>query len=210
VRDTGDGIEADVRDRIFDPFFTTKGVGVGTGLGLSLVHGIVTDLGGAVDMQSEPGRGTMFSVYLPRRGHAAPALSSEEPIQRGNGEAVMIVDDEEMLVRLGEEMIAGLGYEAVGFVSAAEALEEFRTDVQRFAAVLSDETMPGMTGSQLAEQIIAIRPDIPIVLMSGYAGPTLAARARSAGAREVLSKPLAAHDIARVLAAVIPAPSTAR
>jgi CheY-like chemotaxis protein len=99
--------------------------------------------------------------------------------------------------------IASLVYEAVGFTSAAEAIEEFRSDPQRFAAVLSDETMPDVTGSQLTERIIAIRPDIPIVLMSGYAGPTLAARARAAGAREVLSKPLAARDIARALANVL-------
>jgi DNA-binding NtrC family response regulator len=160
-------------------------------------------------MHSEPGRGTTFSVYLPRQGRTDPASRSEEPIARGNGEAVMIVDDEEMLVRLGEEMIASLGYEAVGFGSAAQALAEFRRDPRRFAAVLSDETMPGMTGSQLTQQIIAIRPDVPVVLMSGYAGPTLAARALAAGAREVLSKPLAAREIARVLSAVILASSAA-
>ena len=203
VQDTGNGIEPQLRDRIFDPFFTTKGVGVGTGLGLSLVHGIVIDLGGGVDMTSALGRGTTFSVYLPRQGCVEPASVDDEPMPQGNGAAVMLVDDEEALVRLGEEMIARLGYEPVGFTSAAEALKAFRIDPQRFAAVLSDETMPGMTGSQLAEQIIALRPDIPIILMSGYAGPTLAARARSAGARDVLSKPLAARDIARALAGVV-------
>jgi CheY-like chemotaxis protein/two-component sensor histidine kinase len=203
VQDSGDGIEPHLRDRIFDPFFTTKGVGVGTGLGLSLVHGIVSDLGGAVDMHSEAGRGTTFSVYLPRQGRVQLVSTSEEPIPRGNGETVMLVDDEEALVRLGEEMLASLGYEAVGFISAVEALEDFRADPQRYRAVLSDENMPGMTGSQLTEQLVAIRPDIPIVLMSGYAGPTLATRALSAGAREVLAKPLAARDIAHVLASVM-------
>jgi PAS domain S-box-containing protein len=203
VHDTGSGIEPQLRDRIFDPFFTTKGVGVGTGLGLSLVHGIVIDLGGGVDMASEVGRGTMFSVFLPQRGHVDPAADADESIPRGNGAAVMLVDDEETLVRLGEEMIAGFGYEAVGFTSAVEALEEFRADPQRFAAVLSDETMPGMTGSQLTEKIVAIRPDMPVILMSGYAGPTLGARARSVGARDVLSKPLAARDIARALAMAV-------
>jgi PAS domain S-box-containing protein len=203
VQDTGSGIEPHLRDRIFDPFFTTKGVGVGTGLGLSLVHGIVTDLGGGVDMTSELGRGTTFSVYLPQSGRAEPPSGQDDAIPRGNGDAVMIVDDEETLVRLGEEMLASLGYEPVGFTSAAEALAEFRSDPQRFAAVLSDETMPGMTGSQLTEQLVAIRREIPVVLMSGYAGPTLAARARVAGAREVLGKPLAARDVARALAGAI-------
>jgi FixJ family two-component response regulator len=154
-------------------------------------------------MESEMGHGTTFTVYLPRRGRVDPIEGEDEPLPRGNGQIVMLVDDEETLVRLGEEMIASLGYEPIGFTSAADALEEFRADPQRFDAVLSDETMPGMTGSELAEQIVAIRPDMPIVLMSGYAGPTLAARARTAGAREVLSKPLAARDIARALAAAV-------
>jgi len=200
VQDSGSGIEPHLRDRIFDPFFTTKGVGVGTGLGLSLVHGIVTDLGGGVDMTSEVDRGTTFSIYLPQQGRVEPISNEDESIPRGNGAAVLLVDDEEMLVRLGEEMVAGLGYEATGFTSSVEALEEFRADPQRFAAVLSDETMPGMTGTQLTEKLIAIRPDIPIILMSGHAGPALAARARTAGARDVLAKPLAARDIARALA----------
>ena len=204
VQDSGDGIEPHLRDRIFDPFFTTKGVGVGTGLGLSLVHGIVIELGGAVDMQSELGRGTTFIVYLPRQGRVQPVAKNEESLPRGKGETVMLVDDEEPLVRLGEEMLAGLGYEPVGFTSAQAALEGFRADPDRYSAVLSDETMPGMTGSQLSAQIIATRPDLPVVLMSGYAGPTLLVRARTAGVREVLSKPLAARDIARVLANVIP------
>jgi PAS domain S-box-containing protein len=203
VHDSGVGIDPGLRDRIFDPFFTTKGVGVGTGLGLSLVHGIVTDLGGGIDMGSAVGCGTTFSVYLPRHGMAEPAPPPEESLVRGNGEAIMLVDDEETLVRLGEEMIARLGYEPVGFTSAAQAVEVFREDPSRFAAVLSDETMPGMTGTQLVERLVAIRPDIPIVLMSGYAGATLAARGRSAGACDVLSKPLRAHDIARALAAML-------
>ena len=203
VHDTGAGIEPSLHDRIFDPFFTTKGVGVGTGLGLSLVHGIVTDLGGGVDMKSEVDRGTEFTVYLPRHGHANPAAIGQERITHGDGETILIVDDEEMLVRLAEEIIAGLGYEPVGFTSAIEALQAFRADPARFSAVLSDETMPGMTGSQLAEQIVAIRGDIPVILMSGYAGATLAARARSAGARDVLGKPLQSPDIARALASVL-------
>ena len=203
VHDTGSGIEPELRERIFDPFFTTKGVGVGTGLGLSLVHGIAVDLGGGVDMASEVDRGTAFTVYLPSCDRLEPATAGDETVARGDGQAVMLVDDEETLVRLGEEMIAKLGYEPVGFTSAAAALEAFRRDPMRFSAVMSDETMPGMTGSQLAERLIAIRADIPIVLMSGYAGATLAARARSAGARDVLGKPLDSRGIARALASMI-------
>ena len=203
VSDTGAGIDPALHRRIFDPFFTTKGVGVGTGLGLSLVHGIVTDLGGGVDMTSEIAHGTTFTIYMPRHGSANPVIIEAEQVAYGDGEAILLVDDEEMLVRLAEEMIAGLGYEPVGFSSPIEALQVFRGDPQRFSAVLSDETMPGMTGTQLTEQIAAIRPGLPIILMSGYAGPTLAARAHAAGARDVLAKPLQSQDIGKALAAAL-------
>jgi CheY-like chemotaxis protein len=199
VSDTGLGIEPSLRDRIFDPFFTTKGVGVGTGLGLSLVHGIATDLGGGVDVLSEPGRGTTFEVYLPCSGRVPHIEPERETLPLGHGETVMLVDDEEVLVRLGEEMIAKLGYEPVGYTSPADALQAFHANPQRFDVVLSDETMPGMTGSQLAERIRAIRNDIPILLMSGYAVAPLSARAAAVGAVEVLNKPLVARDIARSL-----------
>jgi PAS domain S-box-containing protein len=208
VRDTGAGIDPALHGRIFDPFFTTKGVGVGTGLGLSLVHGIVADLGGGVEMTSEMTRGTTFTIYMPRHGRVNPAVVEVEQVAHGDGEAVLLVDDEEMLVRLGEEMIAELGYEPVGFNSPAEALQAFRADPDRFSAVLSDETMPGMTGTQLAERIAAIRPDIPIILMSGYAGPTLAARAHAVGARDVIAKPLQSRDLGKALARVLGKPPT--
>jgi CheY-like chemotaxis protein len=202
VRDTGSGIPANVLDRIFDPFFTTKGVGVGTGLGLSLVHGIVTDLGGGIEVDSSVGEGTTFTVYLPFGGEAPAAKSTEKAVARGNGETVLLVDDEEALVRLGEEMIAELGYEPVGFTSSAAALKAFRAAPQRFNAVLSDETMPEMTGSDLAREIRSIRPDMPVVLMTGFISPALSARARDIGVAEVLAKPLVAADIARSLAGV--------
>ncbi|HVG04631.1 MAG TPA: PAS domain-containing protein, partial [Burkholderiaceae bacterium] len=203
VRDTGVGIAPDVIERIFDPFFTTKGVGVGTGLGLSLVHGIVTELGGGIDVQSARGAGAIFTVYLPRRGRvAAPAIEAET-IASGHGETILLVDDEEALVRVGEEMLAMLGYEPVGFQSSAAALETFRVSPQRFDAVLSDEAMPEMTGSELAKEIRRLHPDIPIVLMSGYVTPALHTRAQEAGVVEVLAKPLVSRDIARSLAGVL-------
>ena len=203
VSDTGSGIAPHLLERIFDPFFTTKGVGVGTGLGLSLVHGIVTDLGGGIDVESEPGEGAAFTVYLPCCDAVAAPARSEQAIARGAGETILLVDDEEALVRLGEEMLAGLGYEPVGFTSSAAALEAFRAKPQRFQAVLSDETMPEMTGCELAKAICAVRPDIPIVLMSGFVSPALMARARELAIVEVLSKPLVERDIARGLDAAL-------
>jgi len=203
VKDTGTGISARVLERIFDPFFTTKEVGVGTGLGLSLVHGIVTDLGGGIDIESQPGAGSTFIVYLPWQCSVAASKQIESTVPNGTGETVLLVDDEHALVRLGEEMIAELGYEPVGFTSSVEALESFRSDPGRFRAILSDESMPDMTGSELAREVLRIRPDIPIVLMSGYVTSSLASRARDVGVREVLSKPLVAREIARSLANVL-------
>jgi nitrogen-specific signal transduction histidine kinase/ActR/RegA family two-component response regulator len=200
VRDTGVGIAPQVLERIFDPFFTTKEVGVGTGLGLSLVHGIVTDLGGGIDVQSTQGEGAAFTVYLPWQSSVAAPEPVHESVPEGGGETVLLVDDEEALVRLGEEMIAGLGYEPIGFTSSTAALEAFRAAPERFDAVLSDESMPEMTGSELARAIREIRGDIPIVLMSGYVTAALAHRARDAGVLDVLAKPLVARDIARSLA----------
>jgi PAS domain S-box-containing protein len=200
VRDTGSGIAPGVLERIFDPFFTTREVGVGTGLGLSLVHGIVTDLGGGIDVESSPGQGATFTVYLPWSSARAVATSIDARVPHGAGETILLVDDEEALVHLGEEVIASIGYEPVGFASSIAALEAFREAPERFQAVLSDEAMPDMTGSDLARAIRAIRPDMPILLMSGYVTPQFAARAREIGVLEVLAKPLVASDIARSLA----------
>jgi len=205
VRDTGSGIAPELLDRIFDPFFTTKEVGVGTGLGLSLVHGIVTDLGGGICVDSRIGEGSTFHVYVPWDGRvtASLPLAEEAMVPNGNGETILLVDDEEPLVRLGEEMIAQLGYEPVGFTSSKAALATLRAEPQRFNAVLSDEAMPEMTGSELIQEIRRIRPDIPIVLMSGYVTTALSARARDAGVAEVLSKPLVSRDIARSLSSAL-------
>ncbi len=203
VTDHGSGMDAAVLERIFDPFFTTRGVGVGTGLGLSLVHGIVTDLGGGIDVVSMPGEGSTFIVYLPWRGNAVEALVPPETLQRGRGQTVLIVDDEEPLVRIGEETISALGYEPVGYTSSEAALLAFRSNPGRFDAVLSDETMPGLTGSQLAAEIRKLRPDIPIILMSGFVGPAIAANARAARVNDVLPKPLTSRDIARALSNVL-------
>jgi PAS domain S-box-containing protein len=200
VRDTGVGIGPGVLERIFDPFFTTREVGVGTGLGLSLVHGIVTELGGGIRVDSAPGEGATFTVYLPACAARALPKAADEKVPHGSGETIMLVDDEETLVHLGEEMIASLGYEPVGYTSSAAALAAFRESPERFQAVLSDEAMPEMTGSDLAREIRALRPDLPVVLMSGYVTPLFAARAREIGVAEVLAKPLTARDIGRSLA----------
>ena len=201
VQDTGVGIPPDVVDRIFDPFFTTRGVGKGTGLGLSLVHGIVTDLGGAIDISSTVGQGTRFTIWLPVTTDVGkPAAEAVRELPRGRGETVMIVDDEPMLVALAEEMLAGLGYEPVGFESSRVALRVFRDSPARFDVVLTDEAMPELVGTELAREIRLLRPGIPIILMSGHGGASLAQQAAAIGVKEVLHKPLQRVDIAESLA----------
>jgi signal transduction histidine kinase/ActR/RegA family two-component response regulator len=204
VADTGTGIAPEIVDKIFDPFFTTKDVGTGTGLGLSLVHGIVTEIGGAIDVASTPGTGSTFTVYLPRSGNA-PDSSDEEELEmpRGNGQRVLVVDDEEPLVQLATRTLEQLGYSPTGFTSSVAALAAFRADPQSFDAVITDERMPGLSGSTLIREVRGIRDRIPIVLMSGFIGGAVASRAREASAEEVLKKPLSARDLAASLAKVL-------
>jgi signal transduction histidine kinase len=201
VSDTGCGIPPAVLERMFDPFFTTKRVGDGTGLGLALVNGIVADLGGAIDVATQINVGTTFTIWLPSAGEmpvktAAPAAK----IPRGSGETVMIIDDERALVALAEETLAQLGYEPVGFDSSVAAMQAFRAEPERFDLVLSDETMPDLTGTELAREIRKLRPDISIILMSGYGGTQLSERAQAAGVIDVLRKPLVRRDIAEPVA----------
>ncbi len=203
VIDSGGGIAAEILERIFDPFFTTKEVGVGTGLGLSLVYGIVAELGGAIDVASAAGKGSAFSVYLPRAGDAVEAQSEQTQLPRGAGQRVLVVDDEELLVKLAIRTLEELGYAPVGFASSVAALQAFRADAAKFDAVVTDERMPGLTGSELIREVRALRPEIPVLLVGGYVGGQVTALALEAGADEVLKKPLLARELATSLARVL-------
>jgi CheY-like chemotaxis protein len=206
VSDTGSGIPAPIMERMFDPFFTTKEVGQGTGLGLSLVHGIVTELGGVIDVTTLAGKGSCFTIWLPLASRAEePPVTTTRELSRGHGETVMIVDDERALVMLAEEMLAELGYDPVGFSSSGEALRAFRAEPRRFDLVLTDEAMPDLVGTELASQIRELQPAVPIILMSGHGGPQLAKRAAAIGVNEVLHKPLQRRDLAESLARVLEA-----
>jgi signal transduction histidine kinase/CheY-like chemotaxis protein len=200
VSDTGAGIAPPVLERMFDPFFTTKGVGEGTGLGLSLVHGIVADLGGAIDVSTHTGAGSTFAIWLPSAGttpRPTPRVARELP--HGQGQTVMVVDDEPALVGFLEETLGELGYEPAGFVASAAALAALADEPARFDLVLTDETMPDMTGLELAREIRRLRPDLPVILMSGHSSAALAERAHAEGVVAVLRKPLAGADIAEAL-----------
>ena len=202
VEDTGSGMDEATLARIFEPFFTTKEVGKGTGLGLALVYGIITDSAGAIDVTSAPGRGSTFAIYLPRV--EAPALvedSAAGPVARGRGERVLVVDDEEALVAVTSEVLKHFGYEPVGCSDGAAALAAF--DNGSIDAVIADEVMPGLSGTQLARALRRRRADLPIVLVSGYTGPMLSERALAAGVTEILKKPVQSRDIASALARVL-------
>jgi len=205
VADQGRGMTPEILGRIFDPFFTTKEVGVGTGLGLSLVLRIVMQAGGAIDVQSTPEVGSVFTVYLPRGGDAPEApLDTRPAMPRGQAQRVMVVEDEQPLLELTTDALRELGYRPIGYGSARLALEAFRSTPDEFDALLTDLRMPGMSGEMLMREVRSLRPLLPIILVSGDAGD--AALAPSDGwADEVLTKPLQTDALATSMARVLDA-----
>jgi two-component system, cell cycle sensor histidine kinase and response regulator CckA len=204
IRDTGPGIAPDVRPRIFEPFFTTKKPSEGTGMGLSVVHGIVASHGGAIAVTSAPGQGPTFEVYLPRFSATptAPAAPTEALPLRGKG-CVLLVEDEIMLARVGQAHLEALNYEVVPCLSSVEALETFRAAPQRFDLVITDQTMPQMTGDALAQALRRIRPDIPIILCTGFSHIIDAERAKALEINAWLAKPWEAREFARTIQEVL-------
>jgi signal transduction histidine kinase/ActR/RegA family two-component response regulator len=194
VSDSGNGIEAAMLERIFDPFFTTKahGNGNGTGLGLSVVHGIVQRHEGAILVSSVLGRGSSFEIYLPAvDGHATEADAwTPRSSLHGNGEHVMFVDDQDALVALADRMLPRLGYEVTSFTDAKLALDAFAADPDGFAVVVTDMNMPHLSGLEVTAQLHKLRPDVPVVLLSGYVAPELLEQAQRQGLCEVVSKPV--------------------
>ncbi len=206
VQDTGLGMGPDVVAHLFEPFFTTKGRQGGSGIGLAVVHGVVKDLGGAIDVDSKPGRGSRFTLWLPVCSDPPEdRTAGREPLPQGQGQTVLVVDDDPALVELAEDLLAQLGYEPRGTVSAQAALQALRDDPQGFDLLLTDEVMPDMTGTALAREARALRPDLPVLLYSGYGGDDFEARAAQSGVSAVLSKPLTARELALALQRVLQA-----
>jgi PAS domain S-box-containing protein len=203
VSDTGHGMDRTTMERIFDPFFTTKGVGEGTGMGLATVHGIVTSHSGAITVYSKAGSGTTFHIYLPRLESKTEDSSPQvESIPTGH-ERILIVDDEASLVRLGKQMLERLGYNVTTRTSSVETLELFRAEPDRFDLVITDQTMPNLTGVELAEELLHIRPDIPIILATGFSETVSPEKAKQLGIREYIMKPIATHELAKVTRQVL-------
>ena len=200
VRDTGHGMDATTQARVFEPFFTTKGPGEGTGLGLSVVHGIVRSHHGAIRLTSEVGRGTTFEIFLPAAtSGAGESITEPAPLPRGHGERILLVDDETAIVNSGKLALTQLGYRAVGETSVLAALARLEREPQAFDLVISDQTMPVMTGVELAERIRVLRPDLPVVIASGHTGMLKPERLKAAGVREVLNKPFPLDQLAEAI-----------
>jgi len=204
VSDGGVGIAPDIKERIFDPFFTTKEPSEGTGLGLSVVHGIVKSCHGAITVESKVGKGTEFHVYLPLLKETGETREVEAVAHiTGGKERILFVDDEEMLVQLGKEMLTGMGYEVVERAGSLEALELFQSRPDRFDLVITDMTMPSMTGIELAQEIMRIRPDMPIILCTGFSEAITPEKAKALGLREFIMKPIIKNEIAEAIRRVL-------
>lgn len=200
VADTGCGMDKATLERIFDPFFTTKPVGQGTGLGLSVVHGIVRSHEGVITVDSEPAQGTIFRLYFPaatRPGENSAAAS--QLAAKGRGQRVMYVDDEDSLVYLVTRTLQGLGYEVSGFTDPAKALQAFAQGAGDFDVVVTDVSMPGMSGFNLARALLQIRPDLPVLMTSGYVRPQDREAAQQLGVRDLILKPNTIEELGRAL-----------
>ncbi|MBF0229251.1 MAG: response regulator [Desulfamplus sp.] len=205
VADTGTGIPENIKDKIFDPFFTTKKQGKGTGLGLSSVHGIVIGCGGTIRVNSEIGKGTEFNIYLPV---AESYLKKDDVIQvniptQGGNERILIVDDEVVLITLQKGLLERLGYQVTSRSSSIEALEAFRSNPDKFDVVITDMAMPSMSGDKLAVELIKIRPDIPILLCTGFSTIMSEEKALSMGIKGFLMKPITITDLDKKIREVL-------
>lgn len=199
VRDTGHGIDAAIANRIFDPFFTTKPPGKGTGMGLAVVHGIVKAHGGVITVDSQAGKGTTFRIFLPQTNtQVVQKPCAEEDILTGN-ERILFVDDESSLVDSWKMMLELVGYTVIGRTSSLEALETFYGHPDAFDLVITDQTMPHLTGVQLAKELMEIRPDLPVILCTGHSDQVDAVKASDMGIRQFLIKPLELRNVTRII-----------
>jgi signal transduction histidine kinase/CheY-like chemotaxis protein len=190
VKDTGCGMTREVMARIFDPFFSTKPVNEGTGLGLAVVHGIITDHGGSIRVESEPGHGTKFTIYLPAAENSPPTAASQHSMPLRGSERILVVDDEELVVGAIGGTLARLGYRVTTEMSSSEALRRFKESPDGFDLVITDQTMPELSGLELCEAMHELRPKLPVILVTGYSPDVSGRSAQSLGVIGVLGKPI--------------------
>jgi PAS domain S-box-containing protein len=199
VSDTGTGVPRRIRQRIFEPYFSTKNEGIGTGMGLAVVHGIVKGHGGVITLQSDGVSGSTFRVYLPVIRGTSPVHDQGAAVMPAGTESILLVDDEKLLTDMGTQMLARLGYRITATNSSLEALELFREQPGAYDLVITDMTMPHLTGDDLARELIAVRPDIPIILCTGFNERISPAKSESIGIRAFLMKPLNLHELAATI-----------
>ncbi|MDM8552268.1 response regulator [Desulfobacterales bacterium HSG2] len=205
VKDTGHGMDETVMANIFYPYFTTKGVGEGTGLGLSTVHDIVREYGGSVDVESKAGDGSTFTVFFPihTKGDIPADIESPwYPLQKGNGR-ILLVDDEEQIVRMNEIKLKDIGYTVMAYTDSIEALEAFRSEPDNYDLVVTDLAMPKLSGHQLAAELLQIRPDVPIILCTGSDEAISEKQAKATGIREYLKKPVMDRELEKAIRRVL-------
>jgi CheY-like chemotaxis protein len=203
VSDTGHGIAPEYLDRVFEPFFTTKEVGQGTGMGLSVVYGIVKSYAGGITVTSQPEAGTSFTILLPEiAGSDAEGEEVTAPVPRGHGR-LLVIDDEKALVDLTKKMLESLGYEVIAANSSPEALNIFQTQPDSFDLIISDQTMPHLTGLQLAQEVRRLRPDIPVILCTGYSDKLSPETVQEAAINELLMKPMSLLDLGKTVFKVL-------
>jgi PAS domain S-box-containing protein len=203
VSDTGHGIDDKIIDRIFEPYFTTKGLADVTGMGLSVVHGIVKSHGGVIAVQSEQGKGTTFHIFFPIiDSEVVSKTKASRPVPRGN-ERILLVDDEKALADMGKKTLERLGYDVITTTNTTEAVDLFEKHHDKLDLVITDQTMPNMTGGMLAKELMRIRPDIPIILCTGYSEMITKDKARDMGIREFIMKPLVTRDLATTIRKVL-------
>jgi CheY-like chemotaxis protein len=203
VGDSGVGIAPEVREKIFDPYFTTKAVGKGTGMGLAMVHGIVQSYGGSITCDSQVGEGTVFHITLPVAETGSVEEDKSEELVPIGREHILLIDDEEMLVEMSKAMLERLGYLVTTETSSIEALVTFRKQPQLFDLMITDQTMPGMTGIDLARLMLQIRPELPIILCTGYSTLISEEKAKSLGIKGFALKPLTKEGLGRLVRQVL-------
>ncbi len=206
IRDTGHGIDPVILGRIFDPYFTMKGTGEGTGLGLSVVYGIMKSHGGSVTIESEVGRGTVVHAYFPVCDRLDTDEEEAAPEIEGGSERILFVDDEEPIVKLQKEILEYIGYKVYATTKAREALEVFRKNPLAFDLVITDQTMPSITGLKFAEELMKIRPGMPVVLCTGFSAELTPDKVKDKGIRKIVFKPLSIHDWAQIIRSALEDP----
>jgi len=199
VTDTGKGMSNEVMERIFDPFFTTKKFGEGTGMGLSVVHGIVESHGGMISAESTPGKGTTFRLYFPIIDETAEQVNKTSPVHYKGNERILLIDDEESLVEIGAEILGLLGYRVTAKTNSLEAFEAFKTNPDNFDLVITDQTMPNMSGTELAVELLKIRSDISIVLCTGYSSKISDDMIKEIGIADYFMKPFNTEQLALIV-----------